>query len=338
MKTHVAQIRERAPRISVVVPTFRRPVLLRRCLDALLAQRIDPEAFEIIVVDDGNDDRARDLVRGIAEWIRAPRVGYLRPLHGHGPAAARNRGWRAAKGALIAFTDDDGIPAPDWLLDGAHAFESNRHWVALSGRVDEPSLDALPLPRRHERISPGLEIGEFVAANAFVWRAALEAVGGFDERFTRAWRDDSDLQFKLLAQGAAVGFCPEACVVHPVQTETVGFILRQQRNTYFDALLYKKHPHLYRERIHRLPPWDDYLVVAFALAAPLAWLAEADYLAVGSAAVAAALVLRLAWQRLRGTDLSLVRLLEMLAASALVPFLSVYWRVRGALRFRVLFL
>jgi GT2 family glycosyltransferase len=338
MKTHVAPARERTPRISVVVPTFRRPVLLRRCLDALLAQRIDPEAFEIIVVDDGSDDCVRDLVLGIADWIRAPQVRYLRPLRGHGPAAARNRGWRAAKGVLIAFTDDDAIPTPGWLMDGARAFESNRQWVALSGRVVKLLPDALRLRADHHRTTRGVETAEFVAANAFVWRAALEAVGGFDERFTRAWRDDSDLQFKLLAQGAAVGFCPEARVVHPVRAETWRVILRQQRNTYFDALLYKKHPRLYRERIRRVPPWDYYLVVALGIVAPLAWLVEADYLAAGSAAVAAALVLRLARQRLRRTDRSLPHLLKMLATSALIPFLSVYWRVRGALRFRVLFL
>jgi GT2 family glycosyltransferase len=338
MNTHPTRARERTPRISVVVPTFHRPELLRRCLDAWIAQTIDPEVFEIVVVDDGNDDCVRALVLGIAEWIRAPQISYLRPLHGHGPAAARNRGWRAAKGALIAFTDDDVIPTPDWLIRGARAFENNRHWIALSGRVLVPLPDGSRRPTDHERMTQGLERAEFVTANAFVWRAALEAVHGFDEQFTRAWREDSDLQFRLLAHGAAVGHCPEACVVHPVRDEAWGVCLRQQRNTFFDALLYKKHPRLYRQRIRRIPPWDYYLVVALTLAAPLLWLAQENQCAAVSAAMAGALVLRLAWKRLRRSDRSLPHLLEMLATSAVIPFLSVYWRLRGALRFRVLFL
>jgi len=338
MKVQAPQASEPIPRISVVVPTFRQPALLRRCLDALIAQRIDPTAFEIIVVDDGAEDGVRDLVQGIAAWISSPQVRYLRALHGQGPAAARNRGWRVGRGALIAFTDDDAVPEPDWLMCGARAFESNRHWVALSGRVVVPLANSPRLPRNHRRTTQGLESAEFVTANAFVWRTALEAVGGFDERFTRAWREDSDLQFRLLALGGAVGHCPEARVMHPVRAEPWRTSLRQQRNTYFDALLYKKHPRLYRQRIRRIPPWDYYLIVAFAAAAPLLWAADSDHLAEAGVLVAVALVARLAWRRLRRTDRSLRHLLEMLATSAVIPFLSVYWRLRGALRFRVLFL
>jgi GT2 family glycosyltransferase len=290
------------------------------------------------VVDDGREDRVRDLVLGIAEWIRAPQVRYLRPLHGRGPASARNRGWRAARGALIAFTDDDTVPTPDWLLAGATAFENNRHWVALSGRVVVPAADRARRPTDHERMAKRLESIEFATANAFVWRAALDAIGGFDERFTLAWREDSDLQFGLLARGGAVGHCPDARVVHPLRKEAWGVSLRQQRNTYFDALLYKKYPRLYRERIRRIPPWDYYLIVVLCVAAPIFWAAGADRFAEASVLAALALVLRLAWLRLRRTDRSVPHLLEMVATSAVIPFLSVYWRVRGAVRFRVLFL
>lgn len=337
MKLNGHQVPEKIPHISVVVPTCRRADLLRRCLDALLAQRIDPEAFEVIVVDDGREDAIRDMILGIAEWIEAPRVRYLRPLHGRGPAGARNRGWRAARGALVAFTDDDTIPAPDWLMAGVHAFESNRQWVALSGRVVVPVEDARA-PTDHERMTRGLESAEFVTANAFVWRTALEAVDGFDERFTRAWREDSDLQFRLLKQGGLVGHCDKACVVHPVREESWGVCLRQQRNTFFDALLYKKHPRLYRERIRRVPPWDYYAIVALGALVPLLFAIDWEEPAIACALGVVALVVNLAITRLQRTDHSARHLVEMLATSALIPFLSVYWRVRGALHFRVLFL
>jgi GT2 family glycosyltransferase len=187
-------------------------------------------------------------------------------------------------------------------------------------------------------MTQGLQHAEFVTANAFVRRAALAHIGGFDERFLRAWREDADLQFRLMQHAGPVGRCDEARVLHPVRHERWGVCLRQQRNTFFDALLYKKHPRLYRERIRRVPPWDYYLIVAATLAAVLLALAGQGTAAALAAAAAAALVLRLAWLRLRSTRRTPAHVTEMLATSALIPFLSVYWRTRGALHFRVLFL
>ena len=57
-----AQADGSAPRISVVIPTYRRPELMARCLAAVLAQQMDPNAYEIIVVDDGHTDDTRDVV------------------------------------------------------------------------------------------------------------------------------------------------------------------------------------------------------------------------------------------------------------------------------------
>jgi hypothetical protein len=127
-------------------------------------------------------------------------------------------------------------------------------------------------------------------------------------------------------------------VLHPVRAERWGVSLRQQRNTYFDALLYKKHPQLYRERIRRRPPWNYYAIVAGALAAPpLAW-AGAGAAAALAATVWLGGVLQLAVARLGPTARTPRHVMEMLATSALIPFLSVYWRLRGAWDFRTGFL
>ena len=127
-------------------------------------------------------------------------------------------------------------------------------------------------------------------------------------------------------------------MLHPVRGERWGVCLRQQRNAYYDALLYKKHPKLYRERIRRSPPWNYYAIVALTLLTPLlAW----DHLrsaAAASAAIALTLVLQLTWRRLQCTSRKRDHVVEMFVTSALIPFLSVYWRLRGAVRFRVLFL
>ena len=320
------------PRLSVVIPTYRRPELLARCLVAVLTQSIERVAYEIIVVDDGHDDATRAQVEAMQPPGGAPALRYLRPVQGRGPAVARNAGWRAARGMLVAFTDDDTIPDRRWLEEGERAIG---RCIAICGRVVVPPVHEPPTD--HELMTRGLESAEFVTANAFVWREALERVGGFDERFRRAWREDSDLQFRLARLGD-VQRAGCAAVLHPVREERWGVCLRQQRNTFFDALLYKKHPRLYRERIRRMPPWDYYAIVALVIVAPL--LALAHVAAVAATAIAAALLLvfRLAFKRLRGTSHAPRHVAEMIVTSALIPFLSVYWRLRGALAFRVPFL
>jgi glycosyltransferase involved in cell wall biosynthesis len=321
-----------AERVSVEIPTCRRPELLRRCLDAVLGQRFDRDAFEVIVVDDGHDDATRALVESMARAGDAPALRYLRPVDGRGPAVARNHGWRAARGALVAFTDDDTVPDRDWLAEGERAIASH---VAVCGRIVVPPIHEPPTD--HELMTRGLESAEFVTANAFVRRDALEQVGGFDERFTRPWREDSDLQFRLMQLGE-VARCGTSTVQHPVRPEAWGVCLRQQRNAFFDALLYKKHPRLYRQRIRRVPPWNYYFIVALVMSAPLLAWADASGLAAAGLAAAMLLILQIAWQRLRHTARTPAHVAEMLLTSALIPFLSVYWRLRGACRFRVPFL
>ena len=322
--------------VSVVVPTYRRVALLERCLRALMAQDLASGCHEIVVVDDGHEDAAQRLVERLAAQPGAPALRYLRPAEGRGPAVARNCGWRAARAPLVAFTDDDTVADPQWLRQGLLGMRA--HWMALAGQVRVPTLyEPGRRPTDHELMTLGLEHAEFVTANAFVWRAALILVGGFDERFQRPWREDSDLQFRLEALGP-VGRCDAALVWHPVRPERWGVALRQQRNVFFDALLYRKHPRLYRVRVRRRPPWDYYLIVLLSLLALALGLGGWPAAAALPAGAALSLVLGLAWRRLRPTSRSPAHVCEVLLTSALIPFLSVYWRLRGALHFRVLFL
>ncbi|MFO1338479.1 MAG: glycosyltransferase [Burkholderiaceae bacterium] len=323
--------------VCVVVPTFRRPGLLERCLRALQRQTLAPQRFEVVVVDDGLDDETRRRALALAaECPGGPAIRYLRPGASRGPATARNCGWRATAAPVVAFTDDDTLPQPDWLREGLAALDRHPDWVAAAGCVQVPR-DGAGRPTDHELMTLGLERAAFVTANAFVRRDALLRIGGFDERFRRAWREDSDLQFRLLDVGA-LGQARRAVVQHPARPERWGVSLRQQRNVFFDALLYRKHPRRYRRSIRPTPPWRYYAVVALAAAA--AGLALASQPAAAAVALAAAvlLVLGLAARRLRRTSLAPGHVLEMLATSALIPFLSVYWRLRGAWHFRVLFL
>ncbi len=320
--------------VSVVIATYRRPELLRRCLEALLSQDVGGHRFEILVVDDGRCERTRALIEDLARRAAGrPILRYLLPGFTRGPAAARNVGWRAARTPLIAFTDDDTIPAHDWLSRGMAALEDPSIGAAW-GHV------SVPVPSRpsdYERNIKGLDGAEFVTANCFVRRERLVVTGGFDERFLRAWREDSDLYFSLLEAGTRIVPAPAAIVLHPVRPAGWGVSLRTQSNVFFDALLYRKHPALYRTKIRARPPLLYYAIVAtamlalgFALAgwtvptaiAGVAWFAQTTGFAI---------------LRLRHTRRDPRHLLEMLATSAVIPFLSVFWRLAGSLRFRTRF-
>lgn len=320
-------------RVSVVVPTYRRPELLGRCLAALAAQTLAADSYEIVIADDAACETTRRQVETSA--VQSSFSIYYIPIKGaHGPAAARNAGWRAARGTIIAFTDDDTVPDPDWLAAGIGALERDAELAAVTGQVIVPLP---PLPTDYERNEAALETAEFVTANCFCRRAVLETLGGFDERFPAAWREDSDLHFRLLECGAKLMKVPEAVVIHPVRPAPWGVSLRMQRKSQFDALLYKKHPALYRQRIWRWPPLDYYgmalsVAVALLMMSLGAWIACA-------CAVAVWLVLmgRFLRRRLRGTSHAPAHLVEMLFTSLFIPFLSIFWRLYGAVKYRVWF-
>jgi hypothetical protein len=327
-------------RASVVVPTHNRPDLLGRCLAALLDQDLDPAEYEIIVAEDGagNGDATRRVVEGCDRGRGGPRVRYLSLADQRGPAAARNAGWRVAEGAVVAFTDDDCVPTPGWLRAGLNAFSDGV--VAASGRVLVPLS---PQPTDYELNAGGLNRSQFVTASCFYRRDALQQAGGFDERFRQAWREDSDLFLTILERQNGDGqerlvHAPDALVVHPVRPAPWGVSLHQQRKSMYNALLYKKHPHLYRQWVGRLTPCGYYRIVAAALVALVALAARRRRLALVAGLTWALLTGRFTLQRLQGTSHRPGHVLEMAVTSPLIPFLSVYWRLRGALQYRVPFL
>lgn len=316
------------PAISVVVPTFRRPELLDRCLRALMAQDLPAATYEIIVADDGPSRTTRRQLARL-QAPHGPRLRYVPVTATQGPAAARNQGWRIARAPVVAFTDDDTVPDRGWLKAGLAALSGGA--AAATGRVVIPLSDP---PTDYERNESGLAHAEFVTANCFVTRAALEDVGGFDERFEMAWREDSDLQFALLSRGLPIVPAPRALVVHPVRPAPRGICLRQQRKVMYDALLYKKWPGLYRQRIRRHTRWDYLAAVGSLAVAAIAGALGARRVAWTAGACWAGYTLAFCAIRLRGTSREPAHVAEMLVTSALIPPLSTFWRVAGALRFR----
>jgi GT2 family glycosyltransferase len=320
-------------RISVVIPTYRRPELLVRCLTALSEQYIGHSDFEVIVVSDGLDAYTEQVLK---HWISRRQLNliYLHTDGKKGPAAARNMGWQHARADLIAFTDDDCIPDRNWLQAFVNAFD-RRDDAACTGQT------VVPLPQNPSDFANNtaqLQHAEFITANCACTKQVLQQVGGFDEHFKLAWREDSDLQFKLLLNNIPILSCQNALVTHPIRYAPWGISIKEQKKSVYDALLFKKYPQLYRKKISRYPNWNYYLTIILwpALIICIALSSAAGILV--TAALLAGSIAYFVYKRLKNTDKSISHVTEMLITSLCIPFLSIYWRVYGAIKFRVFFI
>ncbi|MGH2568470.1 MAG: glycosyltransferase, partial [Bacteroidota bacterium] len=123
-------------RFSVIIPTYNRVTKLRQCVESLLAQDVDPEQYEIIVVNDGSADGTTDYVRS----LRGDRRVRLIEIPNSGPARARNRGTQLAEGSILAFTDDDCTCPPAWLRDLERAMQATNA-VAVGGVVQNRIME-----------------------------------------------------------------------------------------------------------------------------------------------------------------------------------------------------
>lgn len=221
--------------VEVVVPTVGRPSL-HAALAPLLGR------VKIVVVDDrpsGTDLDLPDEVRALRSW-------------GGGPAAARNAGWRATDAEWVAFLDDDVLPPADWV-DQLEADLSvcGADVGASQGRLLVP-LPADRRPTDWERSTAGLETAVWATADMAFRRDALEAVGGFDERFPRAYREDADLGLRVTSAGWTIVRGARQ-VDHPVRPAPWRQSIRSQRGNADDGLMRALHGPHWRERAHVSP-------------------------------------------------------------------------------------
>jgi len=317
-------------KISVVIPTYKRPALLKNCLRNLVNQTLDKTTYEIIVISDGADEETKQAV---AEYQlqETTVIRFLSLPSKKGPAAARNMGWRNALGVLIAFTDDDCLPAITWLESICNHYNDETE-IAYTGAVVVPVSDN---PTDFELNTKGLETGSFVTANCVVTKATLQQVGGFDEAFSAAWREDSDLEFKLLNRKVPIIKLPDAIVVHPVRKAPWGVSMQDQKKTMFNALLYKKYPALFRQRIKSHPTRRYYLIILFFLLFIGAAIIKFKWVAGIALLCWIILTAAFAIKRIAATRKTISHIAEMVVTSFAIPFLSVYWTLYGAVKYRV---
>lgn len=320
-------------RISVVIPTYKRPNLLSRCIHAVLQQDFPREAFEIIVVSDGEDSATSDALDSIG-FNKFPLIQYYSLPRKAGPAAARNLGSLLAQGELVVFTDDDCIPARNWLKAIWSAFEKEGLGkVAFSGNTVVP----IQLhPTDYEKNISQLASAEFITANCACTKLALTSVGGFDERFRMAWREDSDLHFKLIQANIPIVKVADAIVTHPVRKAPWGISIKEERKGMFNALLYKKYPRLYKEKIQPNPPWHYYAISVFLILFISGLITDRSFPKYTGLIGWIAMTSWFTWKRLHATSHSLPHVTEMMFTSAVIPVLSLFWKFYGSWKFKAL--
>jgi GT2 family glycosyltransferase len=236
--------------ISIVVPTRNRAPRLAALLASLRDQ--DGPQFGVIVVDNASTDRTLAVV-GEADAADDAHVRAIHLPQPMGPAVARNRGWRAARGELVVFTDDDVVAAPGWLPAIAAAHERDPEAV-IQGRTEpDPSeIHKLAAFSRSQRATgPG---PWFQTCNIAYPRELLERLGGFDETFWEAAGEDTDLGWRAIEAGTRVIYEPKALNWHAVHQPGALQLIRSTQKWRLAVRNLARHPQL-RESLHHRIFW-----------------------------------------------------------------------------------
>jgi glycosyltransferase involved in cell wall biosynthesis len=235
------------PRISVVVATRDRRDRLERLLTSLAEQRGPTAGFEVIVVDDASRDGTSELLRSAERELSFPLK--VIAAAGHGPAAARNKGWRTARGSLVAFTDDDCEVTPQWLAEIEQAAAGRPDSIVLGPTF--PIVNEWGERGPFSRTREFAELGPwFPTCNIAYPRALLERLNGFDEEsFPEPLGEDTDLGWRALELGAEPVFAPRAVVHHAVDDLGALGLLKSALLGSDGVLIFRRHPRLRAETL-----------------------------------------------------------------------------------------
>lgn len=227
-------------RFSVVVPAYNAAATIASCLEGLLRQTEPRERYEVIVVDDGSTDDTAGI---------AGRFGVTVIRQGNrGPAAARNRGARQARGGIVLFTDADCVPEPGWIAQMARPFD-DASVAAVKGayRTSQRSLTARFCQAEfEERFAMLARAGttDMVDTYAAAFRRdVFAAMDGFDESFPVANNEDTDLSYRISAAGHRMVFNQDAVVFHLRHPDRVRTYVRQKFwRGYWRMVVYRRFP------------------------------------------------------------------------------------------------
>ncbi len=322
------------PEISIVIPTYNGKLRIGRLLDSISHQSMAASRFEVIVIDDGSTDGTPDELKK----LQLPFLLRVISIKSSGPPHARNVGIGEAKGEIVGLFDDDIMCRNDCFENAVSIFRDKDIAVVETTLF----LEGTDKPLLRGSVEQG-----FITASIFFRREILRAVGGMDEEFWDGdlkmfFRDDSDLGFRVIEAGYNTIRSHEVVAWHPQNFYSLQSSFAHVRRYMFDALLYRKHPRLYRKYIERKKvgpvrfgrPMHYASVMYIA-----AWVLALGSLIFGNlqGIMVASLAIVSAYSIVRykfhgGNARRAWNLKEDLAFAAL-PFVYFYWLVKGCRRF-----
>lgn len=233
-------------KVSVIVPCHEAGGTIGACLDALHGQRIDRQGFEVHLIDSGDDGAEAAVVERLESW--EGRLHYHRAER-RGPAAQRNQGVAAARGAYLAFTDADCVPEPGWL--GAGLAELERGATLVQGPTLPPPGETSH-PHAHSITVTGPS-ALYPSCNVMYEADALREAGGFPndlyERHGEHFGEDCELAWRVLRRGGRAAFAPGAVVRHAVFEPDFRAHLRYQWKARLFPYLVREVPELRRDAL-----------------------------------------------------------------------------------------
>ena len=235
--------------ISVVIPTYNRFPILKKCLFALEKQYITDsniEGYEIILVDDGSTDNT-------LEWLEKnqQQFPHLKTFQQdrQGPAAARNLGIDRAAGDTIIFIDSDLVVTEHFLqahasalIAGKEKLKSDRlftyGWVINTCNFDNPTTESYKIT--------DFSAAYFATGNVAIAKKWLLEAGKFDPRFQLYGWEDLELGVRLKKLNLKLIKCPEAVGYHwhsPFKIEQIPQLIeREIQRGRMGVIFYRKHP------------------------------------------------------------------------------------------------
>ncbi len=237
--------------ISVVIPTFNRENLLAKCLAAMQEQNYDPEKFEVLVVEDVRSPAGSNLEERLPRDVRLPRNVRFLESKKNGPAAARNVGWNKAASPIVAFTDDDCLPQPDWLNEIERSFRRPQN--SLDGEPAGSGGPIVSAPECTDLFTHQVEHDHpygFPTCNVAYKKNRLRKAGGFDESLFP--NEDWDMAFRIQKYGR-IKYNRKQIVIHPPRTSSFLQMLTKNKSLETEFTLYQKNPDAYRCSVQRHP-------------------------------------------------------------------------------------
>ena len=199
------------------------------CLHAILNQSF--RDFEIIIIDDFSTDDTKELIQKLND----ERIKYFKNEKWLGISKSRNKGIQKAVGENVFFTDGDCRVTANWIATGLKSLNDS-NCVGVEGRIYYVSKDYKPTFSDH--VMENRCGGNFMTGNMAYKKAAIEKVGGFDEKLT--YLEDRDIAFRVSKYGK-ICFNPEMIVYHPKVIMTPKRLIESAINIKNRVHFYKKH-------------------------------------------------------------------------------------------------